>query len=67
MIRTALLDPKGQRPFANALLINEWEVPAVEARAASLLGSDQPGSGFTLPSLSAEVARPMLRRALYPK
>ena len=58
MIRTALLDPKGQRRFANALLAGETEVPAIET-----CGADQ----APRPSSIETAARPILRRVLYPK
>ena len=58
MIRTALLDPKGQRRFAKALLVGEAEVPAIEA-----CGMDR----ASRPASIEAAARPILRRVLYPK
>jgi len=66
MIRTALLDPKGQRPFPNALLAGGVEVP--ETGAAMPASRDpNPNDAASLPAFADAAARPVLRRAMYPK
>lgn len=62
MIRAALLDPKGQRRFANVLLAAEIEASAYEVGGS---GSTEPDP--VLPILTAAAGRPVLRRAMYPK
>jgi hypothetical protein len=66
MIRTALLDPKGQRPFPDALLAGGVEVP--ETGAATPVPRDANPNEAAPEQVPADAAmRPVMRRAMYPK
>lgn len=66
MIRTAVLDPKGQRPFPNALLAGGAEVPETGAALSVSLETNLTAAA-PAPAFADADLRPVMRRAMYPK